>query len=195
MDIIYIIAPTILGLFGFSVSSTKIITQGNQALVERLGKYQKKLDPGLNLIIPLIDKIAVEETTRGRILDIKPESSVTKDNVSVEVDVVVYWRILDLERAHYKVEDIEEIEDIEDGIRSLVVKALHSIISHYELNAIYASRDQINQTLLEKLARLTDGWGVKVQRIKVQEIKQPESLTEFLEKREAAESEKQTSKV
>ncbi|NES25785.1 MAG: SPFH/Band 7/PHB domain protein [Symploca sp. SIO3E6] len=187
MDIIYIIAPTILGLFGFSVSSTKIITEGNQALVERLGKYQKTLDPGLNLIIPWIDQIAVEETTRGRILDIKPESAVTKDNVSVEVDVVVYWRILDLERAYYKVEDVDESEDIEDGIRSLVVETLHSIIIHYELNELYDSRDQMNQTLLDKLAQITDGWGVRVQRIKVQEIKQPESLTDFLEK--------QTSKI
>ncbi|NER47961.1 MAG: SPFH/Band 7/PHB domain protein [Symploca sp. SIO1A3] len=183
MDLIYIIAPTILGIFGFSVSSTKIITQGNQALVERLGKYQKTLDPGLNFIIPLIDQIAVEETTRGRILDIKPESAVTKDNISVDVDVVVYWRILDLERAHYKVEDVDEIEDIEDAMRSLVVDTLHSMIAHHRLSEIYASRDQMNQTLLEKLARSTDGWGIMVQRIKVQEIKQPESLVEFLEKR------------
>jgi regulator of protease activity HflC (stomatin/prohibitin superfamily) len=185
MDIISLIAPMILVIIGYSVGSTRIITQGNQALVERLGKYQRTLDPGLKFIIPFIDRIAVEETTRERVLDIAPQPAITKDNVSVEVNGVVYWRVLDLERAYY------EVEDVEDAIGNLVVTTLRSAIGRQELDETYSSRDEINKTLLEELDKATETWGVKVLRVEVQDITLPKSIMESLEKERAAESEKQ----
>ncbi|NET57799.1 MAG: paraslipin [Symploca sp. SIO2E6] len=186
MDIIYIIAPIIVGFFGCSVSSTRIITQGNQAVVERWGKYQRTLDPGLNFIIPVIDTIAVEESTRGRISDIKPQPTVTKDNVSVDIDILIHWRVFDLEKVYYQTEEVDKVEDVEDAVKSLVIETLHSVISHLQLDEIRVSRSKLNQTLLEKLNQVTDHWGVKVLRLEIQEIKLPESITEFLENREVA---------
>ncbi|NEP15175.1 MAG: paraslipin [Symploca sp. SIO1A3] len=185
MDIISIIAPMILVIFGYSIGSTRIITQGNQALVERLGQYKRKLDPGLNFIIPFVDRIAVEETTRERVLDIAPQPAITKDNVSVEVNAVVYWRVLDLERAYY------EVEDVEDAIGNLVITTLRSAIGHQELDETYSSREEINKTLLNELDKATVSWGVKVLRVEVQDITLPKSIMESLEKERAAESEKQ----
>lgn len=185
MDIISIIAPMILVIIGYSVGSTRIITQGNQALVERLGQYKRKLEPGLNFIIPFVDRIAVEETTRERVLDIAPQPAITKDNVSVEVNAVVYWRVLDLEKAYY------EVEDVEDAIGNLVVTTLRSAIGRQELDETYSSRDEINKTLLDELDKATESWGVRVLRVEVQDITLPKSIMESLEKERAAESEKQ----
>ena len=185
MDIISIIAPMILVIIGYSVGSTRIITQGNQALVERLGQYKRKLEPGLNFIIPFVDRIAIEETTRERVLDIAPQPAITKDNVSLEVNAVVYWRILDLEKAYY------EVEDVEDAIGNLVVTTLRSAIGHQQLDETYSSREEINKTLLDELDKATESWGVRVLRVEVQDITLPKSIMESLEKERAAESEKQ----
>src|SRR3712207_9074976 len=105
--ILSILAPIILVVVGYTIGSTRIITEGNEALVERLGKYQRKLEPGLNYIIPFVDRIAVEETMREQVLDIDPQQAITKDNISVIVDAVLFWQILDLEKAFYAVEDVE----------------------------------------------------------------------------------------
>jgi len=185
MDIISLIAPMILMIVGYTVGSTRIITQGHQALVERLGQYKRKLEPGLNFIIPFVDRIAVEETTRERVLDITPQPAITKDNVSLEVDAVIYWRVLDLEKAYY------EVENVEDAIGNLVITTLRSAIGHQQLDETYSSREEINKTLLMELDKATSTWGVKVLRVEVQEIKPPDSIMESLEKERAAESEKQ----
>ena len=185
MDIISLIAPMILMIVGYTVGSTRIITQGHQALVERLGQYKRKLDPGLNFIVPFVEKIAIEKTTREQILDIAPQPAITKDNISVEVDAVIYWRVFDWVKAYY------EVEDVEDAIGNLVITTLRSAIGRQELDETYSSRSEINKTLLEELDKATDDWGVKVLRVEVQEIKLPDSIMESLEKERAAESEKQ----
>lgn len=180
-----ILAPMILVIVGYSVGSTKVVNQGNKALIERLGKYHRQLDPGLNFIVPFLDRIAVEETTREQVLDIEPQQAITKDNISVEVDAVVFWRINDLYKAYYDVEDVEE------AIRNLVTTTLRSEIGGLDLDQTYSSRTSINKNLSVYLKEAADSWGIEVIRVELQEIKPPKTVLDSLEKERAAESEKQ----
>ncbi len=183
--ILSILAPMILVIIGYTIGSTKIITQGNQALVERLGRYHKKLEPGINYIIPFVDKIAVEDTLREQVLDIPAQQAITKDNISVAVDAVVFWKVEDLVKAFYNVEDVER------AIEELVTTTLRSTIGELELDQTYSSRADINRNLLRQLNEAAENWGVKVIRVEVQEIKPPTTVLESLAKARAAESEKQ----
>jgi regulator of protease activity HflC (stomatin/prohibitin superfamily) len=184
-SILSILAPMILVVIGYSIGSTKIITQGNQALVERLGKFHKKLEPGLNYIIPFIDRVAVEDTIREQVLDIPAQQAITKDNISVSVDAVVFWKVEDLVKAYYNVEDVER------AIEELVTTTMRSTIGELELDQTYSSRADINRNLLQQLNDAARDWGVKVVRVEVQEIKPPADVLESLAKARAAESEKQ----
>jgi regulator of protease activity HflC (stomatin/prohibitin superfamily) len=175
----------ILVVIGYSIGSTKIITQGNQALVERLGKFHKKLEPGLNYIIPFIDRVAVEDTIREQVLDIPAQQAITKDNISVEVDAVVFWKVEDLMKAYYNVEDVER------AIEELVTTTLRSSIGELELDQTYSSRSDINRNLLVHLNEAANDWGVKVIRVEVQELKPPADVLESLAKARAAETQKQ----
>ncbi|MEM9005524.1 MAG: SPFH domain-containing protein [Cyanobacteria bacterium P01_F01_bin.86] len=168
-------------VIGYTVGSVRIINQGNQALVERLGRYHRKLRPGLNFIVPFLDTIVLEESMRERLLDVPPQSAITKDNVSLNVDAVVYWKILDLERTYY------EIEDIQSAIRELVVTTLRSEIGKMPFERTFSSRDELNQALLDQLDEATEPWGVKVTRVEVQSIDPPESVLESMQQQQAAE--------
>lgn len=184
-SILSILAPMILVVIGYTIGSTKIITQGNQALVERLGKFHKRLEPGLNYIIPFIDRVAVEDTIREQVLDIPAQQAITKDNISVEVDAVVFWKVEDLMKAYYNVEDVER------AIEELVTTTLRSTIGELELDQTYSSRNNINRNLLQQLNEAATDWGVKVIRVEVQELKPPADVLESLAKARAAETQKQ----
>ncbi|HEY9706714.1 MAG TPA: stomatin-like protein [Oculatellaceae cyanobacterium] len=175
----------ILVAVGYTIGSTKIITEGNQALVERLGKYHKRLGPGLNYIIPFIDRIAVEDTTREQVLDIEPQQAITKDNILVTVDGVVFWKIRNLKDAYYNVEDVEL------AIENLVKTTLRSMIGELDLDQTYASRTEISDRLLRQLADASQDWGVEVLRVELQELTPPTEVLESLAKARAAESQKQ----
>ena len=184
-SLLSILAPMILVAVGYTIGSTKIITEGNQALVERLGKYHKRLGPGLNYIIPFIDRIAVEDTTREQVLDIEPQQAITKDNILVTVDGVVFWKIRNLKDAYYNVEDVEL------AIENLVKTTLRSMIGELNLDETYASRADISDRLLRQLADASQDWGVEVLRVELQELTPPAEVLESLAKARAAESQKQ----
>jgi regulator of protease activity HflC (stomatin/prohibitin superfamily) len=183
-SILSILAPMVLVLVGYGVGSTKIINEGDQALVERLGKFKRKLEPGLNFIVPFVDKIAVEATIRERVLDTQPQQAITKDNVAVGVDAVVFWQIVDLKNAYYAVEDVEL------AIENLVLTTLRAMIGELDLDQTYSSRTEMNRKLLEQLAEATQDWGIEVKRVEVQDISPPKSVLEELERERAAESRK-----
>lgn len=186
-SILSILAPMILVVIGYSVGSTKVINEGNEALVERVGQYHRKLRPGLNFIIPFVDKVAVEETVREQVLDTPPQQAITKDSIPVEVDAVVFWKIKELEKAFYAVEDLER------AIEDLVKTTMRSMIGQLELDQTYSSRADINRHLLQELNEATANWGVEVLRVEVQEIAPPQEVLESLAKARAAESAKQAS--
>jgi regulator of protease activity HflC (stomatin/prohibitin superfamily) len=164
--------------------SVKIVNQGNAALVESLGSYKKRLDPGLNFITPFVDRIVYKETIREKVLDIPPQQCITRDNVSITVDAVVYWRIIDLERAYYKVEDLRM------AMVNLVLTQIRAEMGRLELDETFTARSQISELLLKDLDVATDPWGVKVNRVELRDIVPSKAVLESMEMQMAAERRK-----
>lgn len=166
-------------------SSVRVIGGGDKGLVERLGRYHRTLEPGLNWIWPLIDKVVCVDTTRERVLDIEPQPTITKDNVALKVDSVVYWRVFDLKKAYYAVERIEV------AIANLVLTTLRSEIGQKQMKETLSETDKLNRSLLEKLDTITANWGVKIIRVEIQSITPPQVVQKSMDLERAAESEKQ----
>lgn len=178
-----LIAIATLVVFGYMIGSVKIINQGYEGIVERLGRYQRTLKPGLNFVVPLLDTVLVENT-REQILDIPPQSVITKDNVTFTVDAVLYWKILVVERAYY------EIDNVENALKNLVLTTLRSEIGKMDLKDTFASREKINDEMRKQLDEAVEPWGVKIIRVEVQEIKLSDELRRALEAEKTAESER-----
>jgi regulator of protease activity HflC (stomatin/prohibitin superfamily) len=177
-----VIGALALLIVGYTIGSVKIVNQGNEALVERLGKYHRKLGAGLNYIVPFLDTVVLEESTRERVLDIEPQEAITGDNATVRVDAIIYWRILQLERTYYQIEDVEE------ALSNLVITTLRSEIGKMNLRQTFSFRNEINQSLLHQLDDATATWGVKVTRVEVQEIKPTPDVQKAMDSERAAES-------
>ncbi|NEQ28774.1 MAG: SPFH/Band 7/PHB domain protein, partial [Microcoleus sp. SIO2G3] len=175
-----------LALGGAGVAgSVRIVNQGNEALVERLGRYSgKKLAPGLNFTMPFVDKVVYQQTIRERVLDIPPQQCITRDNVSITVDAVVYWRILDLEKAYYKVENLQS------AMVNLVLTQIRAEMGQLELDETFTARSQINELLLQELDQSTDPWGVKVTRVELRDIIPSKAVQESMELQMSAERRK-----
>ncbi len=175
----------VIGLGGSALTgSVKIINEKNEALVERLGSYTKKLAPGLNFVIPFFDKVVYQNTTKEKVLDIPPQSCITKDNVSITVDAVVYWRIVDMEKAYYKVENLQS------AIVNLVLTQIRAEVGKLELDETFTARAEINELLLRELDIATDPWGVKVTRVELRDIMPSKAVQESMELQMSAERRK-----
>lgn len=176
----------VIGLLivGGGVSSVKIIQQGNEALVERLGVYDRKLVPGPKFVIPMIERVAFQETIREKVLDIPPQPCITRDNVSITVDAVVYWRIVDMEKAYYKVQNLQ------NAMVNLVLTQIRAEMGQLELDETFTARSQINELLLRDLDIATDPWGVKVTRVELRDIIPSQAVQESMELQMSAERRK-----
>ncbi|HLO84882.1 MAG TPA: SPFH domain-containing protein [Nostocaceae cyanobacterium] len=171
-----------LALGGSAVAgSVRVVNQGNEALVERLGSYEKKLTPGLNFVLPFIDKVVYQGTIREKVLDIPPQKCITRDNVGIEVDAVVYWRIVDMEKAWYKVENLQS------AMTNLVLTQIRAEMGQLELDETFTARAQINEILLRDLDIATDPWGVKVTRVELRDIIPSQAVRESMELQMSAE--------
>jgi regulator of protease activity HflC (stomatin/prohibitin superfamily) len=175
------IIAIVLALIGYALGSAKLINQGNEALVERLGRYHRKLRPGLNFIVPLVDQIVMEDTTREQILDIKPQNAITKDNISLEVDAVVFWRIRDIEKSFYAIDNLQE------ALKNLTTTTLREIIAQNSLDETNISRAEMDRAILDQLNQTTVDWGVEIMRLDIQSITLPESVRRSMEEQRAAE--------
>ena len=178
------IIAIVLALIGYALGSAKQINQGNEALVERLGRYHRKLKPGLNFIVPFIDQIVMEDTTREQVLDIKPQNVITKDNVYLEVDAVVYWRITEIEKSFYAIDNLEQ------ALSNLTTTTLREIIAQNTLEDTSMSRANMDKSLLSELNPITKEWGVDIMRLDIQSITPPESVRKSMEEERAAEIKK-----
>jgi len=164
--------------------SVKIINQGNEALVERLGSYNKKLEPGLNFVFPFFDRVTFRETIREKVIDVPPQKCITRDNVAIEVDAVVYWRIVDMEKAYYKVENLQA------AMVNLVLTQIRSEMGQLELDQTFTARSEVNETLLRELDIATDPWGVKVTRVELRDIIPSKAVQDSMELQMSAERKK-----
>ncbi|MGD1939736.1 MAG: SPFH domain-containing protein [Leptolyngbyaceae cyanobacterium] len=170
---------------GVAASAVKIVNQSDEALVETLGRYNgKKLTPGLNFITPVVDKVVYKQTVRERVLDVPPQSCITRDNVSISVDAVVYWRIIDLEKAYYKVENLQA------AMVNLVLTQIRAEMGQLELDETFTARSEINESLLRELDVSTDPWGVKVTRVELRDIMPSKAVQDSMELQMAAERRK-----
>ena len=167
-------------LFG----SVKIINEKDEALVERLGSYNKKLRPGPNFIIPVLDRVVYKETIREKVIDIPPQSCITKDNVAITADAVVYWKIMDMEKSYYKVESLES------AMVNLVLTQVRSELGKLELDQTFTARSEINEILLRELDIATDPWGVKVTRVELRDIMPSKAVQDSMELQMTAERKK-----
>ena len=179
-------AFVILAIFGSSAiaSSVKIVSEKNEYLVERLGSYNKKLEPGLNFMIPMIDRVVYQDTIKEKVLDIPPQTCITKDNVSISVDAVIYWRIMDMYKSYYKVENLRQ------AMTNLVLTQIRSEMGQLELDQTFTARSEINEILLRELDLATDPWGVKVTRVELRDIMPSPAVQESMELQMAAERKK-----
>ncbi|MEB3291739.1 MAG: stomatin-like protein [Synechococcales bacterium] len=173
-----------LMIAGYLIGSVRVIEEGDEGLVQRLGEYKRTLKPGLNFVVPLMDTVLVE-TTREQLLDIKPQKAVTKDSVPLEVDAVVYWKIKDLYSAYYKVEDLE------DALKNIVISSMRNEVGQLDLNEVMSAMGRINTALKGELDKPAASWGIEIVRVDVQEIILSQTVRDSLEKQIAAKTEAQ----
>jgi regulator of protease activity HflC (stomatin/prohibitin superfamily) len=170
----------VLVLIGYALGSAKLINQGNEALVERLGRFHRKLKPGLNFIVPFVDQIVMEDTTREQFVDIKPQNVITKDNIYLEVDAILFWRITDMEKSFY------EIDDLQGALGQLATTTLREIIAQNTVEETNVSRSDMDKAILNQLNQTTADWGVEIIRLDIQRITPPESVRKSMEEERAA---------
>lgn len=184
MDFLAPLAPLIIGIVAYLGGSIKIINEGDVALVERFGRYRRTLQPGLNFTIPIVDTIILD-TMREQVLDVPPQDAITADDVYLKAHAVVFWRIIDLRRVHY------EVDDIKLAIESIVLTALRDQIGRMTMEKIIVSREEISNKLLRKLDEVTESWGVKVLRVEMKDVKPSEEVLKSMDRIRTAESEKE----
>lgn len=169
--------------FVLGAMSIRIIRPYEKGLVERLGKYQRTLDSGLNLILPFFDTV-LKVDMREIVLDVPSQYVITKDNVNVEVDCIIYCQVTDPVRAKY------EIANYILAATKLAQTNLRNVIGEMELDQSLSSRDVINSQLRDVLDTATDKWGVKVNRVEIQRIDPPADITEAMSRQMKAERDK-----
>lgn len=162
-------------------TSIKIVRQANGVVVERLGKYHKTLDVGVHFVLPLFDKVLPPVSLKERVADFAPQPVITKDNVTMQIDTVVYYQVTDVKLFTYGVE--RPIAAIEN----LTATTLRNIVGELELDETLTSRDTVNTKMRSILDEATDPWGIKINRVELKNIKPPAEIQDAMEKQMKAE--------
>ncbi len=173
--LLVILAFVILG------QSIKVVPQKQVKLIERLGKFHKKAEAGLNVILPFVDSVRDTIDLREQITQIEPQPVITRDNVTMEVDAVIYYVVADPVRATY------EVQNLKWGIEQLTLSGLRNVIGALDLDHTLTSRDTINTQLRAALDAATQQWGVKVMRVELKNIDPPQEIKLTMEKQMTAE--------
>ena len=168
----------------FSVTCIKIVPQAQAAIVERLGSYLTTWNNGLHVKIPFIDRVRAGITLKEQVADFPPQPVITKDNVTMSIDSVVFFKIMDPKLYAYGVENPLV------AIENLAATTLRNIIGDLELDTTLVSRDTINAKMRSILDEATDAWGIKVNRVEVKNITPPSAIQQAMEKQMKAEREK-----
>jgi len=177
-----------IGLFIFAfvilAKSIRVVPQRSAFIVERLGKYKKTLTAGFHVLVPIADRIAYKHTLKEQALDVASQTCITKDNISVEVDGILYLQVMDPMKSSYG------IDDYRFASTQLAQTTMRSIIGRMELDKTFEERETINVSIVEAVDKASDPWGVKVTRYEVKNITPPQSIKDAMEKQMRAEREK-----
>ncbi len=162
----------------------RTVPQGQVWTVERFGAFTRLLQPGLNFLIPFIDAVGHKLNVQEVVLDIPEQSVITKDNATVVVDGIVYYRVMDPAKAAYQVQNLQQ------ALNALAMTNIRAVIGEMDLDATLSSRERINSSLLAILDGATDPWGVKVSRVELRKVEPPENLVRAMNLQMTAERER-----
>jgi regulator of protease activity HflC (stomatin/prohibitin superfamily) len=166
------------------VNTLKIVPQKTAYIIERFGKYRATLEAGIHILFPFMDRVAYKHTLKEQALDVPPQSCITKDNIAVEVDGILYLQVLDPQKASYG------INNYQFAATQLAQTTMRSVIGKLELDKTFEERDTINTSIVDAVDKASDPWGVKVTRYEVKNIIPPQSIKDAMEKQMRAEREK-----
>jgi regulator of protease activity HflC (stomatin/prohibitin superfamily) len=183
MEFVIPLLVVVIALFAVItlIRSIRIVPQQRMDVVERLGKYKRTLNPGLNLLVPFIDAVRTKVDMREQVVSFPPQPVITSDNLVVSIDTVLYFKVVDPVRATY------EIANFLQAIEQLTVTTLRNVIGSLDLERALTSREEINRHLSGVLDETTGRWGVKVTRVEIKAIEPPASIRDSMEKQMRAE--------
>ncbi|CAK9331600.1 SPFH domain-containing protein [Thermoanaerobacter kivui] len=166
------------------LSSVKIVRTGYVYVVERMGQFYKVLEPGWHIILPFVDYVRAKVSTKQQILDIEPQSVITKDNVKILIDNVIFYKVINARDAIYN------IENYKAGIIYSTITNMRNIVGNMTLDEVLSGRDKINSELLKIVDEITDAYGIKILSVEIKNIMPPEEIQQAMEKQMKAERDK-----